>query len=88
MHFHSSLLSSVECYNPQDNVWEELSPMCKGKTGAAVAGHKGKLFVVGGYADLGNKTSGDPILNDVECYDPAKQRYHKKVKMLPKKQKN
>ncbi|XP_070555147.1 kelch-like protein 24 [Ptychodera flava] len=54
----------AERYNPQQNVWEVISPMIRAARGAAVASCNGKIFVMGGHTEVGN-------IADAQCYDPA-----------------
>ncbi|XP_077991677.1 kelch-like protein 25 [Glandiceps talaboti] len=57
-------IAFVERYNPNENVWEVVSPMIRATRGAAVASCNGKVFVMGGHTEVGN-------IADLQCYDPA-----------------
>ncbi|XP_013408062.1 kelch-like protein 9 [Lingula anatina] len=69
------VLASVEVYNHVTNQWSYIAPLSTGRIGIAACAHSGLLYIVGGYADSGTSTSGEPILNLVECYDPHTNRW-------------
>lgn len=63
-------LSSVECYNPQLDSWEEIAPLkyCKGQVAGAVL--NGCIYVIGGSDDLLREG-----LKTVEKYNPFNNKW-------------
>lgn len=61
-------LNSVEKYDPETDMWTNLSSMttCRGGVGVAALG--GHIFAVGGH-------NGSVYLNSVEMYDPLQDRW-------------
>lgn len=60
------LLSSVETYDPVENVWSPVADLSSPRCGSAVAVQDGFLYCIGG----GVKKIGE-MLNIVEKYDPS-----------------
>ena len=54
---------SVECYNPETNVWVTVADMNFSRRNAGVVTHNGLLYVVGG-------DDGTSNLQSVEVYNP------------------
>lgn len=61
----SSLLNSVEAYDPALNTWTTVAPLPTAREGAGVVALNGRLYVVGGNV-AGGSQSGI-----VEAFDPA-----------------
>ncbi|KAL1463208.1 hypothetical protein WDU94_014983 [Cyamophila willieti] len=61
-----SILSSVECFDPDLQTWREVSPLKGARMGMAAAEVNGKIWIAGGYT--GDKRS--PVTDTLECYDP------------------
>lgn len=57
-------LSSVECYNPEADLWTPVPDMCCRRSGAGVGVLDGILYAVGGH-------DGPLVRKSVEAYDPA-----------------
>ena len=56
--------SSVEQYDPQTNTWNRLNCLKVARHGHCACVFREKIFVVGGYNELGH-------VNEIECYDPV-----------------
>ena len=56
-------LSSVEVYNPNDDVWVRVADMSSRRSGAGVGVLQGQLYSVGGH-------DGPLVRKSVECYNP------------------
>ncbi len=54
---------SVECYNPETNIWKPVSDMNYCRRNAGVVTHDGLMYVVGG-------DDGTSNLSSVEMYNP------------------
>lgn len=59
--------NSVECYNPNRNVWISIAPMNEIRSGAQAGVANGTLFVFGGMAEKKSST--------IERYDPKKEKW-------------
>lgn len=55
-------LSSVECYDIEDNVWSPVTPLLTPRRGCGVAVFNGKLYTVGG-------SDGTHTLSSTEVFD-------------------
>lgn len=64
----AAVTDSVECYNPTEDVWQEVCPMTCGRMYHGLAELDGMLFAVGGY-------DGHTRLASVEKYDPARDTW-------------
>ena len=72
-------LASAERYNPEDDSWDEIAPMCHPRTAIATAALSGKLYVVGGqYKTRWLETIH---LETVENYDPVTNSWNKTPNM-------
>jgi len=56
-------LSSVEVYNPNDDIWIRVADMSARRSGAGVGVLQGQLYSVGGH-------DGPLVRKSVECYNP------------------
>lgn len=56
-------LSSVEVYNPSDDIWVRVADMSARRSGAGVGVLQGLLYSVGGH-------DGPLVRKSVECYNP------------------
>lgn len=61
-------LSSVECYDPDRNVWCPVANMQYARRNAAAVTVGEKIMVIGGYG-------GSAALRSVEIYDPAQDKW-------------
>ncbi|CAG9767301.1 unnamed protein product [Ceutorhynchus assimilis] len=61
-------LSSVECYNPENDTWSPVPDMCFRRSGAGVGVLDGILYAVGGH-------DGPLVRKSVEAYDPTKEQW-------------
>ncbi|CAC5382987.1 unnamed protein product [Mytilus coruscus] len=68
----NSVLNTVECYNPMTDNWFFVKSMPTARLGAAVGNLDGIMFVTGGYGENISRTSGMPVLDTVESFDPRK----------------
>ncbi len=66
-------LSSVECYDPETNVWHMVQKMNHKRRGAGVGVMDGLLYAVGG--------SGSVVRKTAEVYDPTSKTWKKIAKM-------
>ncbi|XP_046369558.2 kelch-like protein diablo [Haliotis rufescens] len=65
-------LPYVEFYNPDTDTWGGACAMTEAKIGAAAVGHRGLVYVVGGFLETVDEKV---VLGTVECYDPMKNRW-------------
>ena len=60
-------LDTIERYDPLLDTWTYVARMPGGgRIGAAVATHRGQLYIIGGY---NSARSGNPVMADVLCLD-------------------
>lgn len=61
------ILPSVERYDEQRKIWEEVAPLPEPTIGAAVCVYKNLIWVAGG---MSGSTSNVNMSKEVWCYDP------------------
>lgn len=61
-------LSSMERYDPRQNVWTEAPPMSEKRLGHTVAVVRNRLYAIGGF-------DGMEALGTFECFDPKLSRW-------------
>ncbi|CAB0009089.1 unnamed protein product, partial [Nesidiocoris tenuis] len=71
----NTILSSVERYDPDRKVWDEMSPLPEPLIGSAVCVHDGEIWVVGG---MNGNTANVNVSRSVWCYDPKNDLWFKK----------
>ena len=72
-------LSSVEVFNPKTNQWQKRTEMPAPKTSHTASVINGKIYVIGGYVEEGNKVKN---LATIESYDPATDCWTQEQDML------
>lgn len=65
----------VEVYNTTDNSWQRLSPIPFAVHHAGVASVNGKVYVIGGYDDMGKMVNAAPDISNGWVYDPATDQW-------------
>ena len=60
-------LSSVDCYDPQNNTWSQVTNMKIARFGHCLLNLHGLLYALGGYYNDGDD---DQYINICEVYDP------------------
>lgn len=67
----SSILNTVECYDPSSNCWYFVKSMAEARMGACAAEYGGQIYIAGGYGsrkmDLELNIT---ILDSFECFNP------------------
>lgn len=71
-------LTSCEVYNEMTNEWSFIACLTVPRASGNMACVDGTLYVLGGTTDRRIRQSAEPSLT-VECYDPEKDRWHKKT---------
>ena len=71
-------LSSCEVYNEMTNEWSFIACLTVPRASGNMVCVDGTLYVLGGITDRRSRRSAEPSLT-VECYDPEKDRWHKKT---------
>jgi N-acetylneuraminic acid mutarotase len=71
-------LSSVEVYDPRENVWASVAPMPTARADPSVVAAGGYLFAVGGWWGSG---VGSYAISVMERYDPASNTWAKMASM-------
>jgi N-acetylneuraminic acid mutarotase len=70
------MVSTLEIYDPETDIWQKLTPMSVPRVGPAVAAFDGKIYVFGGF----NRDTWSA--NDsVEIYDIAKDKWYRGAPM-------
>lgn len=72
------VLTSCEVYNEMTNEWSFIACLTVPRASGNMACVDGTLYVLGGTTDRGIRRSAETSLT-VECYDPEKDRWHKKT---------
>ncbi|GAC1400349.1 MAG: kelch repeat-containing protein [Chloroflexota bacterium] len=68
----STILTSVEAYNPATNSWIIRAPMSTARIRfAAVTGHDGRIYVFGGFNYVGTENNPTVPIRTAEVYDPG-----------------
>uniref|UniRef100_A0A8C6NUI4 Kelch like family member 10 n=1 Tax=Nothobranchius furzeri TaxID=105023 RepID=A0A8C6NUI4_NOTFU len=68
-------LSSVECYNPNNNQWMLITPMTSPRAAVGVISNKDHLYVIGGYNSI-------TYVSTVEVYDPLLKSWETASSMI------
>lgn len=67
----SSILNTVECYDPSSNCWYFVKSMAEARMGACAAEYGGQIYIAGGYGsrkmDLELNIT---IMDNFECFNP------------------
>lgn len=64
-----STLKSVEAFDPAKKNWKKMQPMNIARVGLAATTFENLIWVAGGISN----SITDPLLKEVECYDPCKK---------------
>ena len=69
----SNVESSVECYDPSTNLWENVAPLRTQRYACGLAAVNGKLYIAGGSYSDGRLERAE---SSVDCYDPSSNRWY------------
>lgn len=75
-------LSTVEVYDPENNIWRRVADMPTPRTGSEAAVVDGKIYVVGGYAAIDRFVRNSKFPKVVEVYDPQTDTWQRKQDIL------
>ncbi|MFC1546452.1 Kelch repeat-containing protein [bacterium] len=77
----SGLLNTVEEYDPADDTWTTKTPMPTARHAMGAAVVNNKIYVMGGYTRGPEDKDPKGLLNTLEVYDPADDKWETKEPM-------
>ncbi|KAH8027712.1 hypothetical protein HPB51_007262 [Rhipicephalus microplus] len=72
----TTVLDSVESYDPSTNVWTRIITMSSPRSGAKVVAHEDMLYIIGGYNGVTRLSSSITTVELVEKYDIAARGWY------------